>query len=79
MSDDIVEQVKYSAQKRILFLPHTIQQMSRPERMITTKEVAIVVATGELIEDYPDDVRGRRAEKSGGEHLARNFSLLKSS
>ncbi|MDJ0898477.1 MAG: DUF4258 domain-containing protein [Xenococcus sp. MO_188.B8] len=58
MSDDIVEQVKCSAQKRILFLPHTIQQMSRPERMITTKEVAIVVATGELIEDYPDDVRG---------------------
>ena len=58
MSDDMVEQVKYSAQKRILFLPHTIQQMSRPERMITTKEVAIVVATGELIEDYPDDVRG---------------------
>ena len=58
MSDEILEKVKRSAQKRILFLPHTIQQMSRPERMITTKEVEIVVTTGELIEDYPDDVRG---------------------
>ena len=58
MSDDILEQVKRSAQKKILFLPHTIQQMSRPERMITTKEVKIVVTTGELIEDYPDDIRG---------------------
>ncbi len=58
MSDNILDQVKRSAQKRILFLPHTIQQMSRPERMITTKEVEIVVTTGELIEDYPDDVRG---------------------
>jgi hypothetical protein len=58
MSDDILEQVKRSAQKKILFLPHTIQQMSRPERMITTKEVEIVVTTGELIEDYPDDIRG---------------------
>jgi hypothetical protein len=58
MSGDILEQVKRSAQKKILFLPHTIQQMSRPERMITTTEVEIVVTTGDLIEDYPDDVRG---------------------
>ena len=58
MSDDLLERVKRSAKKRILFLPHTIQQMSRPERMITTKEVEIVVTTGEVIEDYPDDVRG---------------------
>ena len=57
MSDDLLEQVKRSAQKRILFLPHTIQQMSRPERIISTKEVEIVVTTGELIEDYPDDMR----------------------
>ena len=58
MSDDILRQVKLSAQKKILFLPHTIQQMSHPERMITTKEVERVVNTGEIIEDYPDDVRG---------------------
>ena len=58
MSGDILEQVKRSAQEKILFLPHTIQQMSRPERMITTTEVEIVVTTGELIENYPDDVRG---------------------
>jgi hypothetical protein len=35
-----------------------MQQMSRPDRMITTAEVESVVTTGELVEDYPEDVRG---------------------
>lgn len=55
---NIIEKIRDSAQKKILFLPHTIQQMARPERMITTKEVEQVVLSGELIEDYPDDMRG---------------------
>lgn len=46
------------AKKKILFLPHTIQQMSRPERMITTREVKNVIFEGEIIENYPDDLRG---------------------
>lgn len=47
-----------SARRRILFLPHAIRQMSRPSRMITGQDVRRVVMHGEIIEDYPEDVRG---------------------
>jgi len=47
-----------SANKKILFLPHAVQQMSRPERMITTEEVREAVLHGEVIEDCPEDSRG---------------------
>ncbi len=58
MADNILEQVREAASKRLLFLPHTIRQMSRPDRMIATTEVEAVVRTGEAIEDYPEDARG---------------------
>ena len=58
MPDDIIERVRDAAKKRLLFLPHAIRQMSRPDRMITTVEVQKVVAKGELVEDYPEDARG---------------------
>lgn len=54
----ILEEVQKAAQKRLLFLPHAIRQMSRPGRMITPSEVATVVSRGDLIEDYPQDPRG---------------------
>jgi hypothetical protein len=47
----ILEEVQKAARKRLLFLPHAIRQMSRPERMITPSEVEAVVVSGELIED----------------------------
>jgi len=52
------DEIRLSAAKRILFLSHAVKQMSRPNRMITTIEVRNVIATGEVIEDYPDDPRG---------------------
>lgn len=55
---DILTKVRQAAAKRILFLPHGVRQMSRPDRMITTSEVRRVVDEGEVIEDYPQDVRG---------------------
>lgn len=54
----IVDVVRQAAEKKLLFLPHAIRQMSRPERMITPQEVERVVMTGELVEDYPNDSRG---------------------
>jgi hypothetical protein len=54
----ILEDVRAAAQKRFLFLPHAIRQMSRPQRMISSNEVEDVVTQGELIEDYPNDPRG---------------------
>jgi hypothetical protein len=54
----ILEEIRETAQKRLLFLPHAIRQMSRPTRMITPNEVETVAVQGELIEDYPLDPRG---------------------
>ena len=54
----ILEEVREAAQKRLLFLPHAIRQMSRPTRMISPAEVERVASQGELIEDYPNDPRG---------------------
>lgn len=47
-----------SANKKILFLPHAIKQMSRPDRMITTDEIRDAVLLGEIIEEYLEDQRG---------------------
>jgi Domain of unknown function (DUF4258) len=58
MSESILEQTKRAASQRLLFLPHTIRQMSRPDRMISTGDVEEVIRTGEVIEDYPEDTRG---------------------
>jgi hypothetical protein len=57
-AQDTLRQVREAAAKRILFLPHAVSQMNSPERMISTQEVRAVILHGELIEDYPDDVRG---------------------
>ena len=53
-----IQLVRESAEKKLLFLPHAIRQMSRTDRMISTSEVHRVINNGELIEDYPEDARG---------------------
>lgn len=55
---DILTLVRESAVKKILFLPHAIRQMSKPDRFIRTREIREVIENGEVIEDYPEDVRG---------------------
>ncbi|MDD4888804.1 MAG: DUF4258 domain-containing protein [Phycisphaerae bacterium] len=54
----IRERVRLAARKKLLFLPHAVRQMIRPDRMITTAEVRSAVEAGDLIEDYPEDARG---------------------
>jgi hypothetical protein len=54
----IEEEIRIAASRRLLFLPHAIMQMSRPERLISTEEIQYVIEHGEVIEDYPDDRRG---------------------
>lgn len=58
--------VRRRASTKLLFLPHAIRQMSRPERMISTAEVRAVIDQGNIIEDYPDDARGHSALILGG-------------
>lgn len=50
--------IKESAAKKILFLPHAMRQMLSADRMISTRDVRHVVENSEIIEDYPEDVRG---------------------
>jgi hypothetical protein len=51
-----------AAQRRVLLLPHALRQMLRPDRMIGGLEVRQVIAHGEVIEEYPEDPRGRADE-----------------
>ena len=55
---DLLQHIRQVAAIKILFLPHAVQQMARPERLISTAEVRRVVDTGDVIEDYPEDPRG---------------------
>jgi len=54
----ILDRVREAAGRKLLFLPHAIRQMNKPERMITATEVREVVLLGEVLEDYPEDARG---------------------
>ncbi|AUX19805.1 hypothetical protein SOCEGT47_002580 [Sorangium cellulosum] len=54
----VLDQVRAAAAKRLLFLPHAVRQMSPPGRMISPAELHAAIMAGELIEDYPEDVRG---------------------
>jgi Domain of unknown function (DUF4258) len=58
-STDMLMRIRQSAAIRILFLPHSIRQMYKPDRMITTTDIRSVIEHGEVIEDYPEDARGR--------------------
>ena len=58
MSEQFLDLIRAKANTKLLFLPHAVNQMSRPERMITPDEVRQVVLKGEIIEDYPEDARG---------------------
>ena len=61
----IIDQVRAAATKEILFLPHAIRQMNKLERMISAREVVEIIAQGEVIEDYPEDVRGHSCLMAG--------------
>lgn len=50
--------IRERASQRLLFLPHAVRQMSRPDRMICTADVRRVLEEGEIIEDYPENARG---------------------
>lgn len=67
----LLEQIRAAAAKGVLFLPHAVRQMSRPDRMISTTVVREVLLSGETIEEYPDDPRGPSALLLGRESAGR--------
>ena len=58
-TQSFLELIRNRAQQHLLFLPHAINQMSREERLISPTDVRQVVFDGEVVEDYPEDSRGR--------------------
>jgi len=58
MTQEYLDLVRTRAAQKLLFLPHAMRQMTRPDRMISTSEVRKVIFEGETIEDYPEDARG---------------------
>jgi hypothetical protein len=70
------DRVRSSGAQQILFLSHAVRQMSRPDRMITTSEVRNVVASGEVIENYPDDLRGPSCLILGYGEMGRPIHLV---
>ena len=65
-----------SARQKILFLPHAIRQMSRPDRMITVPDVRRVVTSGEIIENYLEDARGHSCLLVGADRQGRWIHVL---
>ena len=54
----LLSTVRHKANQRILFSQHAVRQISRPDRMISTDDIRMVLEKGEVIEDYPEDPRG---------------------
>lgn len=54
----VLDRVRTAARTRVLYLPHAVKQMALPERLISAAEVEDVVLHGDILEDYPEDVRG---------------------
>jgi hypothetical protein len=46
--NDILKVVRLAASSKVLYLPHAVRQMLRPERMIRTEEVHGVIAEGTI-------------------------------
>jgi hypothetical protein len=76
MTDDPIERIREAARKKILFLPHALRQMNRPERMISTGEIRMVIEQGAIIESYPEDVRGHSCLMLGAGNESRPLHVV---
>jgi hypothetical protein len=72
----MLERVQKAAKLRLLFLPHAVRQMARPERLIAPREVRAVIDEGEIIEDYPEDARGHSCLILGSRHDGRAIHVV---
>lgn len=55
---NLIDLIKHTAEKKIIYTIHALDQMNAENELITTDEVRDVVSNGEIIEDYPEDKRG---------------------
>jgi len=76
MEVGLLDRVRAAAAKRVLYLPHAIRQMSRPDRMIEPAEVEDTLQHGETVEEYPDDPRGESCLLLGRGPLGRAIHVV---
>src|SRR3989338_6598764 len=69
-------EILVSVKKRVLFTLHALDQMNKPERLITQDEVKKVVLRGEIIEDYPEDPRGHSCLMLGYGDMTRPLHVV---
>jgi hypothetical protein len=58
MHEPFVLAVRHATEKRILYLPHALDEMNAPAELITADDVQAVIFKDDIVEDYPEDVRG---------------------
>lgn len=58
LTKTLLEKIRKMAQRQIIYTEHALDRMNAESEMITFEEVREVVIEGEIIEDYPEDVRG---------------------
>jgi hypothetical protein len=55
---DLIDLIKLTAKKKILYTIHALDEMNKEKELITTIEIRDIIFHGEIIEDYPEDKRG---------------------
>lgn len=76
ISETFILKIRQAAEKRILFLPHAVAQMTHPQRMITAGDIRNVIKQGEIIEEYPEDSRGHSALLLGNSQNKRSIHVV---
>jgi len=54
----MIERVREASFRSIWYSPHALKRMDKENPPISKAEIREVIANGEVIEDYPEDVRG---------------------
>ncbi len=54
----MIEKIRKAASKKIVYTPHAVIQITNLERMIEPEEIRKVINRGEIVENYPFDLRG---------------------
>ena len=54
----MIDKIRKAASKKIVYTPHAVTQITNLERMIEPVEIRKVIANGEIVENYPFDLRG---------------------
>lgn len=57
-TQEFLDKVRRATGERIIYTEHALDEMNTEEEMISKDEVRQVIFEGDIIEDYPEDVRG---------------------